>query len=83
MRCGCADHRRLPLRKSRSSHGKIPRRLPGARPETASPMIERRDELSGPLDEASAGRFEIADKCPAHRTLHSEVLITTRLTDPA
>jgi putative redox protein len=46
-------------------------------------MIERRDELSGPLDEASAGRFEIADKCPAHRTLHSEVLITTRLTDPA
>ena len=40
--------------------------------------IERQVALEGPLDEAQRARLlEIADKCPVHRTLHSEVLIET------
>jgi len=42
--------------------------------------IEREITLKGALDEAQRGRLlEIANKCPVHRTLHSEVWITTRL----
>lgn len=42
--------------------------------------IEREIELTGPLDEATRLKLlEIADKCPVHRTLHSEVSIQTRL----
>jgi uncharacterized OsmC-like protein/alpha/beta superfamily hydrolase len=42
--------------------------------------IERVIELVGPLDEAKRQRLlEIANKCPVHRTLHSEVTIPTRL----
>ena len=42
--------------------------------------IERDIELTGPLDEAQRARLlEIADKCPVHRTLVSEVDIRTRL----
>ncbi|MEW5707604.1 bifunctional alpha/beta hydrolase/OsmC family protein [Pelomicrobium sp. G1] len=42
--------------------------------------IERVIELEGALDEAQRGRLlEIANKCPVHRTLHSEVTIPTRL----
>ncbi|WP_333843743.1 bifunctional alpha/beta hydrolase/OsmC family protein [Pelomicrobium sp.] len=42
--------------------------------------IERVIELVGPLDEAQRQRLlEIANKCPVHRTLHSEVIIPTRL----
>lgn len=41
-------------------------------------QIEREIELSGPLDDAQRARImEIADKCPVHRTLHSEVEIVT------
>ena len=40
--------------------------------------IERTIALAGPLDEASRARLlEIADRCPVHRTLQSEVRITT------
>ncbi|HXD41866.1 MAG TPA: bifunctional alpha/beta hydrolase/OsmC family protein [Ramlibacter sp.] len=40
--------------------------------------IERAIELVGPLDDAQRERLmEIADKCPVHRTLHSEVQVTT------
>jgi putative redox protein len=36
--------------------------------------------LEGPLDDAQRAKLlEIANKCPVHRTLHSEVLIPTRL----
>ena len=43
--------------------------------------IERDIELKGGLDEAQRARLlEIANKCPVHRTLHSEVWIPTRLT---
>jgi putative redox protein len=42
--------------------------------------IEREIEVEGDLDETQRGRLlEIANKCPVHRTLHSEVWIPTRL----
>ena len=42
--------------------------------------IERVVTLEGPLDDAQRAKLlEIANKCPVHRTLHSEVLIPTRL----
>ena len=42
--------------------------------------IEREIEIDGDLDEAQRARLlEIANKCPVHRTLHSEVIIPTRL----
>ena len=42
--------------------------------------IERRIELHGQLDEAQRQRLvEIADKCPVHNTLTSEVKIDTQL----
>lgn len=42
--------------------------------------IEREIELHGPLDETQKQRLlEIADRCPVHRTLHSEVSVKTKL----
>lgn len=42
--------------------------------------IERELELFGPLDDAQKQRLlEIADKCPVHKTLHSEIIIKTKL----
>lgn len=42
-------------------------------------VIEREIELAGDLDEAQRARLvEIAEKCPVHRTLHSEIKIRTR-----
>ena len=42
--------------------------------------IERVITLEGPLDDAQRAKLlEIANKCPVHRTLHSEVWIPTRL----
>ncbi len=42
--------------------------------------IERDIVLEGALDDAQRARLlEIANRCPVHRTLHSEVLIPTRL----
>jgi uncharacterized OsmC-like protein/alpha/beta superfamily hydrolase len=42
--------------------------------------IDREIEITGGLDEAQRARLlEIANKCPVHRTLHSEVWIPTRL----
>ncbi len=41
--------------------------------------IERDIEFSGPLtEEQEAKLLEIADKCPVHRTLTSEIEIRTR-----
>lgn len=43
-------------------------------------QIERDIELLGPLDaEQRARLLEIANKCPVHRTLHSEIVVRTRL----
>jgi putative redox protein len=42
--------------------------------------IEREIVFHGPLDDAQKAKLlEIADKCPVHRTLHSEVQIITAL----
>jgi uncharacterized OsmC-like protein len=42
--------------------------------------IEREISLSGPLGEEQRARLlEIAERCPVHRTLKSEVSIHTRL----
>lgn len=42
--------------------------------------IEREIELIGDLDDEMRARLlEIADRCPVHRTLHSEIRITTAL----
>jgi len=44
--------------------------------------IEREIEVHGPLDEAQKKRLlEIADRCPVHRTLHSEIVVKTKLKD--
>jgi len=44
--------------------------------------IEREIEIEGPLDPAQKQRLlQIADRCPVHRTLTSEVEIKTRLKD--
>lgn len=44
--------------------------------------IERRIELGGPLtQEQRAKLLEIANKCPVHRTLQSDIRIVTALTD--
>ena len=41
--------------------------------------IERQIELVGPLDDTQRQKLlEIADKCPVHRTLTSEIRIVTR-----
>ena len=46
--------------------------------------IEREITLEGPLDDAQRARLlEIAEKCPVHRTLVSEVDIRSRLTPAA
>jgi putative redox protein len=54
--------------------------------ETSQGQIDRIDRtitLDGDLDEATRARLlEIADKCPVHRTLTSEVDIRTALADP-
>ncbi len=42
--------------------------------------IEREIALGGPLDEDQRRRLlEIAERCPVHRTLTSEIRIITRL----
>jgi putative redox protein len=42
--------------------------------------IERDIQVSGPLDDEQRARLlEIADKCPVHRTLTSEIQIHTRM----
>jgi putative redox protein len=50
--------------------------------ETKTGMIDRIERLisiEGDLDETQRARLlEIADKCPVHRTLHSEILVETR-----
>jgi putative redox protein len=52
--------------------------------ESRIDRIERVIDLEGPLDDAARAKLlEIANKCPVHRTLHSEVFIPTRLADAA
>ncbi len=44
--------------------------------------IEREISMTGPLDSEQKKRLlEIADRCPVHRTLHSEVKVVTEVVD--
>lgn len=45
-------------------------------------LIERKISLDGPLDEEQKQRLlEIADRCPVHRTLHSEIKVKSGLVE--
>jgi putative redox protein len=79
-----ADARQLPLTKVavRLKHGKVHAQdcAECATREGKIDRIDREIDLEGPLDEAQKARLlEIANKCPVHRTLNSEVWIPTRL----
>jgi putative redox protein len=82
-----AELKQLPLDKVtvRLRHDKV-HAQDCAECETKEGKIDRIDrevELEGRLDEAQRAKLlEIANKCPVHRTLHSEVWIPTRLANP-
>jgi putative redox protein len=79
-----ADRKNLPLERVSVSlrHGKV-HAVDCANCETKAGMIDRIDRaitLEGPLhDEQRTKLAEIADKCPVHRTLESEIEIRTVL----
>ncbi|RMD88941.1 MAG: OsmC family peroxiredoxin, partial [Alphaproteobacteria bacterium] len=81
-----ADHKGLPLERVlvRLKHDKIHVR-DCADCDTRDgkvDVIRREITLTGDLDAATRARLlEIADRCPVHRTLHSEVKVETRLAD--
>ena len=69
----------------RMSHSKV-HAADCAEAETKVGMLDHvhRDvEFSGPLSEEQRARLlDIASKCPVHRTLESEIVIETHLTEP-
>ena len=79
-----ADLKQIPLEKItvRLKHDKV-HAQDCAECETKEGKIDRIDreiELAGSLDEAQRAKLlEIANKCPVHRTLHSEIWIPTQL----
>jgi len=79
-----AELKKLPLEKVtvRLKHNKV-HAQDCAECETKEGKIDRIDreiELTGSLDEAQRAKLlEIANKCPVHRTLHSEIWIPTQL----
>lgn len=83
-----ADRKQWPLERVavRLRHAKIHAK-DCAECETQQGMldrIERRIQLAGPLDAAQKSRLlEIAERCPVHRTLHSEVTIVSLLDEQA
>lgn len=79
-----ADHKKLPLEgvSVRLQHAKIHAAdcLTCATKEGKLDRIERVIELVGPLTEEQRQRLlEIANRCPVHRTLESEIYVPTRL----
>ncbi len=82
-----ADRKSWPLEEIvvRLSHEKIHARQCETCETTGGKVdrIEREIELTGSLSgEQRARLLEIADRCPVHRTLHSEILVETRLYGP-
>jgi uncharacterized OsmC-like protein/alpha-beta hydrolase superfamily lysophospholipase len=77
-----ADRKNLPLERVSVAlaHGKV-HAADCASCETREGMIDRIDRaitLEGPLDDAQRAKLrEIADRCPVHRTLESEIEIRT------
>jgi putative redox protein len=82
-----AEHKALPLERVsvHLKHGKI-HAADCENCETKEGKIDRIDRtitLEGELDAAQRAKLlEIADKCPVHRTLTSEVEIRTRAATP-
>ena len=82
-----ADRKQLPLERVSVAlqHSKI-HAADCASCETAEGKVDRIDRvitLDGDLDDDQRGRLhEIADRCPVHRTLHSEIDVQTRM-EPA
>jgi putative redox protein len=82
-----ADRKGWPLEAAtvRLKHGKI-HAADCEACETREGMldrIEREIEIEGPLDAKQKQRLlQIADRCPVHKTLTSEVEIATRLREP-
>ncbi|RMF54387.1 MAG: alpha/beta fold hydrolase [Calditrichaeota bacterium] len=79
-----ADRKQLPLEevRVRVTHEKIHARECGDCETTTGKLdvLKREIELLGSLNDDQKQRLlEIADKCPVHRTLHSEILIKTTL----
>lgn len=81
-----AEHKKLPLETVSVTlrHGKVHARDCESC-ETKEGKVDRIDRelrIAGPLDEDTRQKLlEIANKCPVHRTLHSEVWIETKLAD--
>jgi putative redox protein len=81
-----ADHKKWPLEsiQVRLQHQKIHAQDCEAC-ETEKGMLDKIDReivVTGPLDDRQRQRLkEIADRCPVHRTLESEIVINTRLED--
>ena len=81
-----ADRKSFPLERATVTlrHGKIHAR-DCAECETKEGMLDQIEVaigLDGPLDAEQRKRImEIADKCPVHRTLTSEIRIVTRAAD--
>ena len=83
-----AEHKKLPLGKVsvRLRHEKIHAKdcAECESQDGRIDRIEREITLTGELDADQRQRLlEIADKCPVHRTLHSEVRVETRLDQSA
>ena len=81
-----ADHKQWPLQSIdvHLNHQKIHARDCKACESDSGKvdLIEREIELIGPLDASQRQRLlEIADKCPVHRTLTSEIVVETHLRD--
>jgi len=77
-----ANHKKWPLEevKVHLAHGKRYADDCGDSESNSAKIdhIDRTIELSGDLDETQRKRLlEIADKCPVHKTLHSEIKVTT------
>ncbi len=82
-----ASHKKLDLESAtvRVRHGKIHAKdcEDCESAEGRIDQFERELSLQGPLtDEQRERMLEIADRCPVHRTLHSEVKVRTALADP-
>jgi len=81
-----AEHKNLPLERVTVdlAHDKV-HAIDCAECETREGRIDRIERvitLEGDLDQGQRAKLlEIANKCPVHRTLHSEVFIPTRLAD--
>jgi putative redox protein len=81
-----ANHKKWPLGRVavRLTHEKI-HAQDCAECETKEGKLDRFDRtitIEGDLDADQRKRLlEIADRCPVHRTLHSEVQVVTRLTE--